>query len=120
MTFDIIIAAMAAKHGINPEWGGCRPGILGTVQHDYEFLVGQSVAKFSTKEVDEAVAEWNASAFALHAKVFNECFQAEPEPEPVVFTAPAEAPAAEPVAEPEPVAPVEAPEPETPKKKVRK
>jgi hypothetical protein len=62
-SFDKVIEAMAAKHGINPEWGAARPGIikkngLPVVQHEWEFLVGDAVAQFSAREVDAAVAEY--------------------------------------------------------------
>ena len=57
MTFDIIIAAMTAKHGINPEWGGCRPGILAGASQDYTFLLGYSPVGFSAREVAVAVEE---------------------------------------------------------------
>lgn len=61
MSFDKIIAAMAVKHGIDPAWGGCRPGIIlhngqRTCRHEFEFLEGGSVAKFSKAQVEEAVA----------------------------------------------------------------
>lgn len=67
MTFDIIIAAMTAKHGINPEWGGCRPGILAGASQDYTFLLGYSPVGFSAREVAVAVEEWLESAAAVHA-----------------------------------------------------
>ena len=88
MTFDIIISAMTVKHGINPEWGGCRPGILAGASQDYTFLVGNSPVGFSAKEVATAIAEWTASAIAVHAAVYsgNTEFQAEAEPELAVFT----------------------------------
>ena len=86
MSFDIIIAAMAEKYGINPEWGGCRPGILPGALQEYTFLVGNSPVGFSSKEVSAAVAEWTESAIAVHAAVYGNKFQVEPEPEPVVFT----------------------------------
>jgi hypothetical protein len=61
-TFDHIIEAMAVKHGINPQWGCCRPGIIRVngervCQHDWEFLQGNSVVKFSQAEVDAALSE---------------------------------------------------------------
>ena len=83
MSFDIIIAAMAEKYGINPEWGGCRPGILPGASQEYTFLVGNSPVGFSSKEVSDAVDEFR------HQPVRDDAaaeFQAEPEPEPVVFT----------------------------------
>ena len=86
MTFDIIIAAMTAKHGINPEWGGCRPGILAGASQDYTFLLGYSPVGFSAREVAVAVEAWLESAAAVHAAVYEAEFQVEPEPEPVVFT----------------------------------
>jgi hypothetical protein len=87
MTFDIIIAAMTAKHGINPEWGGCRPGILANASQDYTFLVGHSPIGFSATEVELAIAEWINPAVAVDAAVFaNTEFQVEAEPELAVFT----------------------------------
>jgi hypothetical protein len=61
-SFDDIIAAMVAKHNINPLWGAARPGIILSAgarisNHEFEFLVGNAVGKFSLADVETAVAE---------------------------------------------------------------
>lgn len=61
-SFDDIIAAMVDKHDVNQAYGAARPGVMyanGTKvsQHDFEFLIGNQVARFSLADVEVAVSE---------------------------------------------------------------
>lgn len=87
--FDHIIEAMAKVHGANPEYGAARPGIITQngariCQHEWEFLVGNSVHKFSAAEVDAAVAQ----VFPPDSGTQESGYQQEDEPEETI-TAPA-------------------------------
>jgi hypothetical protein len=61
-SLDDIVEAMVEKHGVNPEWGMARPGIMTAAgarlsQHEFEFLVGNAVGRFSLADVETAVGE---------------------------------------------------------------
>lgn len=106
-SFDDIIAAMVDKHDVNPAYGAARPGVMyanGTKvsQHDFEFLVGNQVARFSLADVEVAVSEH------FELPIIEEPVHAEPVPvHPVVAVTEPVAPAV--IATPIPLATKSAP-----------
>lgn len=62
-SFDDIVSAMAEKHNVNPYWGVARPGVMSshgtkTYSHEFEFLIGNQVARFDLSEVESTVADY--------------------------------------------------------------